>query len=204
MPKKPPEQGAKATSSPLRSREDWAALAERVGRGEAAAEEEFVRLFAPRVEAMARGRLWRHEDVEELVDDVLVAVLVALRKGSVREPGSLSSFVHGTALRLILNRRRVLARQPATQELTADLADADAVASLSRRAQLRDCRRALSGLSAIDRQILYLTLVEGFKPSEIAPRVGLTAAAVRQRKSRAVKQVVASIGTARSGPLEPL
>ena len=204
MPEKPTKQQARAMSSPLQSREALAALAERVGRGETAAEEEFVLLFAPRVEAMARGRLRRHEDVVELVDDVLMAVLLALRKGSVREPGSLPAFVHGTALRLIRNRRRVLARRPSTQELTPDLVASDGLAGLDRENQLRDCQRALTRLSTTDRQILYLTLVEGLKPGEIAARIGLTPAAVRQRKSRAVKQLIATLGMARSGSPEPL
>jgi RNA polymerase sigma-70 factor (ECF subfamily) len=191
-------------SSPLRSREEFAELAVRVRGGDAAAEEEFVRLFAPRVEAMARGRLRQREDVDELVDDVLMAVLMALRKGAVREPGSLFAFVHGTALRLIQNRRRVLARQPSSQELTADLAGADAVASREKADLRHDCHQALARLSPADRQILYLTLVEGLKPGEIAKKLGLTSAAVRQRKSRAVKEVIAKIGLTRSGPARPL
>lgn len=192
-------------NSPLRSREELAVLADRVQRGDASAEEELVRLFAPRVEAMARGRLRQREDIGELVDDVLMAVLIALRKGAVRDPGSLTAFVHGTALRLIQNRRRVLARHPSTQELTPELSATDGIASFERADRLRDCRRALAGLPLIDRQILYLTLVENLKPGEIASRVGLPPASVRQRKSRALRQVVAAVGDlARFGSREPL
>ena len=192
-------------SSPLRSREEAAKLATRVRQGDVSGEEELARLFAPRVEAMARGRLRRQEDVDELVNDVLMAVLLALRRGSVREPGSLAAFVHGTALRLIQNRRRMLARHPSTQQLTPELSATDGVVSFERADRLRDCRRALAGLPLIDRQILYLTLVEGLKPGEIAGRVGLPPATVRQRKSRALKQMVASMGvTSRSGSQEPL
>jgi RNA polymerase sigma factor (sigma-70 family) len=54
-------------------------------------------------------------------------------------------------------------------------------------------RRILAGLDRIDRDVLLLTLVEGLKPGDIAPRLGLTPEAVRTRKSRAIKKVADQI-----------
>ena len=179
---------------PLRTPAECVDLAARVHQGDRDAEEEFAHLFAPGIEAMAISRLRQREDVNELVDDVLMAVLLALRKGTVRETGSLVAFVHGTAVRLIQNRRRSLARRAPMQELESDPPGPDSLAILERADEIRVCHRALDTLSEIDRQILYLTLVEGMKPGEIADRVGLSRAAVRQRKSRAVKHLIEAVG----------
>jgi RNA polymerase sigma factor (sigma-70 family) len=56
-----------------------------------------------------------------------------------------------------------------------------------RRQQVRD---ALKRLARDDRRILLFTLVDGLKPGEIAPRLGLTDEVVRARKSRALKRVI--------------
>ena len=59
------------------------------------------------------------------------------------------------------------------------------------RAQL--VRRAVSELESDDRRILMLTLVEGLTPGEIASRLRLSPEVVRQRKSRAIKKVIAML-----------
>ena len=50
-------------------------------------------------------------------------------------------------------------------------------------------RASFQALTAIDRRILLLTLAHGLNPRDIAPIVGLSAGAVRARKSRAVRAV---------------
>jgi RNA polymerase sigma-70 factor (ECF subfamily) len=54
--------------------------------------------------------------------------------------------------------------------------------------------QALAGLSAADRQVLTLTLVDGLKPGEIAVQIGATAEVVRTRKSRALKRILEILG----------
>jgi RNA polymerase sigma-70 factor (ECF subfamily) len=48
-----------------------------------------------------------------------------------------------------------------------------------------DVRRALESLSPVDREVLYLYEVAGFKTAEIGDMLGVRGAAVRQRLSRA-------------------
>ena len=49
--------------------------------------------------------------------------------------------------------------------------------------------KALERLGLEDRKILWMTLVQGHKPGEIAAALGLTSEVVRTRKARAVKKV---------------
>jgi RNA polymerase sigma factor (sigma-70 family) len=54
--------------------------------------------------------------------------------------------------------------------------------------------REIAKLDRDDRAILSMTLVDGLKPGEIAETLRLTSEVVRQRKSRALKKLVARLG----------
>jgi DNA-directed RNA polymerase specialized sigma24 family protein len=47
----------------------------------------------------------------------------------------------------------------------------------------------MKALDPVDRQILWLLLVEGFRPDEVTGRLGLSADAIRQRKSRVLRRM---------------
>ena len=171
------------------SPQERASLVERIGKGDPSAEEEFVRLFRDRVFVMALARTRDREAAHELAQDVMMAVVQALRNGQVRESQRLAAFVHGTARNLVNNHLRARGQQPKEDHLPPDLAAADPAESLETAEQVRLVRRALERLDATDRKILLMVLVEGWKLGEIAARLGLTPEAVRQRKSRAVRKV---------------
>jgi RNA polymerase sigma factor (sigma-70 family) len=174
----------------------WDELARGVASGDPASEEDFVRTFHPQVSAMTAGRIRDRETARELVQEVLMGVIQALRKGLVREPEKLPAFVIGTARNVIRHRLQELALHPTPASLEPDLAAPGSLRSPSpqefeveeeeRRAT---ARRELQKLKPLDRHILYLTLAEGLKPQEIAREVGLKAEVVRNRKSRALKVI---------------
>lgn len=172
----------------------WASLARRVEKGDGAAEAELVQLFHQRVRLFASVRLHGSDAALDIAQETMLAVIEALRGGRLHEPFDLPGFVLGTARNLVNNSHR---RQARRAEALEDPPDRPApvdpqAASLDdeRRALVR---RALASLAPIDRQILLLTLVEGMKPREIAPVVGLKAEVVRTRKSRAVKEVAVEV-----------
>lgn len=146
--------------------------------------------FHPRIVAMAVVRLRDPEAAREIAQEVLLAVLVALREGKVRETEKLPAFVSGTTRNLANNHFRSLREQPNTVALDPETPSA---VNLVTEAELAEQRRAVRGalerIDARDRVILLLTLVEGMNPREIAPRVGLSVENVRTRKMRAVRQV---------------
>ena len=148
-----------------------------------------MRSFYPWVYRLVSGRVRDCEAARELVDDVLVVVVQALREGKLRSPDRIDSFVYGVALNLSNNRLRSAARQPHLEPLAEELASVDPVTSYEWAERVEICRRALKHLEPLDQQILYLTLVGGMRSGEIAAELGLSSSLVRQRKSRAQKKI---------------
>jgi RNA polymerase sigma factor (sigma-70 family) len=165
-------------------------LVERVRQRDGPAEEELVHLFSDRVAFLVRARTRDPEAARDLTQEVLLAVVLALRNGHLREAERLAAFVYGTARNVINNYLRTRSRLP-----REDSIDAEHPAN-SRHDPFEDAERAalvhnaLGVLDSTDRKILLLTLVKGLKPGEIGARLGLTSEVVRTRKSRALKKAI--------------
>lgn len=164
-------------------------LVDRIRQGDASAETEIVHRFTHRVFVMAVMRSHDREAARELVQDVLMAVIGALRKGQLQDPAKLVAFVHGVARNLINNRLRSEGRRPPVEPLPDDLAQADVADRVEEAERIRLVRQALKHLGPDDRRILQMTLVEGRGPGEIAAALGLTPDVVRTRKLRAARRV---------------
>ena len=164
-------------------------LAERIRQGETSAETELVCEFTRRIFVMAVVRTHDRETARELVQDVLMAVIGALRKGQLQDTDKLAAFVHGTARNLINNRLRLESQRPPLEPLSDDLTQASLTEQLEDAERLRLVHKALERLGQEDRKILWMTLVEGRKPGEIAAALGLTSEVVRTRKVRARRKV---------------
>jgi RNA polymerase sigma factor (sigma-70 family) len=163
-------------------------LAERIRRREVTAEEELVHLFSARIALLVRTRTGDPEAARDLTQEVLLAVVLALRNDHLREAERLAAFVYGTARNVINNYLRARSRLPREAPIDADVHTANSDDSLENTERDALVRNALGALDSIDRRILLLTLVEGLKPGEIATRLGLTPDVVRTRKSRALKK----------------
>lgn len=173
------------------------ALAERVRTGDRSAEAELVGAFWRRVFAMVHARTCNVEVARDVAQETMLTVLQALRNGQLRNLDSLPAFVQGTARNLLRARFRsdrragvgLLEVPLSARKETPSPAD---LFESSERMML--VRRALARLDEQSRNILLMTLVEGLKPAQIAARLGLDGEVVRQRKSRAVKKILADVG----------
>jgi RNA polymerase sigma factor (sigma-70 family) len=174
--------------------EDSAELARRIHDGDRAAEARFARLYCDCVFAMALARTGERRAARELMDDVLMAVILALRHGALRDQRRLGGFVYGTAANTINAYFRRRSRQPGTIALDPALPSEDALDEREDDDRRRTVQAAMSLLDPRDRQILQLSLAEGLKPCEIAARLGLSPVTVRQRKCRALRALVVSVG----------
>jgi RNA polymerase sigma-70 factor (ECF subfamily) len=201
MPRRPKDlmtlTSAGATVAMHRERltpQQQSTLVERIRRREAPAEEELVHLFSDRVAFLVRTRTRDPEAARDLTQEVLLAVVLALRSGHLREAERLTAFVYGTARNVINNYLRTRSRLPREDPIDDDLHPAnssqDPFEDTERAAFVRN---ALGVLDSIDRRILLLTLVEGLKPGEIAAHLGLTSEVVRTRKSRALKKAIEQV-----------
>jgi RNA polymerase sigma-70 factor (ECF subfamily) len=164
-------------------------LAERIRKGDGSAETDVFQRYSGRVFALGFVRLKDRESARELVDDVLFAVIAALRRGKVLDTKRLGAFVRGTAVNMINNQARARARRPRWDPIDDALSAVDQAASLERDCDVQLVRRCLSGFAPQEQQVLTLSLVEGLKPGEIAARLGTSSEVVRQQKSRALRRL---------------
>jgi RNA polymerase sigma factor (sigma-70 family) len=160
-----------------------------------AAEDQVARAFGPHIFVMALARTRDPDAARDLSQNALLEVLLALRKGQLRDPQKLPGFVCGTARNVINYYLRARSQTPPSEPLGADTPGTNGaqVHDLEKAERLALVRRAVARLESRDQQILRMTLVEGWEPAEIAARLGLSSEVVRQRKSRAVKRVIAVV-----------
>jgi RNA polymerase sigma factor (sigma-70 family) len=171
---------------------DVSSLAGRVAAGDAQAETELATHFAPRIRAMALVRTRDADLARDLTQETLLAVIQALRKGQVRDAERVEAFIAGVARNVINNHKRRRLRRPEVQ-----LDDDTLAVAPDGEREDAERRRLLAGaltlLSAADRQLLLLTLVDGLKSGEIARRLGVSPDVARTRKSRALKRILEAL-----------
>lgn len=168
-------------------------LSDRIRTGDPSAESELVHAFSQRIYVMALARTRDGEAARDLVQEVLIAVLQALRNGTLHEADRLPAFIQGTARNVVNNYLRERSKHPTQVPISPELSASAAPKQLDTAGRLQLVRRALVRLGVVDRKILLLTLVDGLKPAEIADRLGLTPDVIRTRKSRAIRKVTECI-----------
>ena len=175
---------------PAKTGSDQRSLVARVREGDPSAEDEVVRAYSARVLVMLTARTGDADAARDLCQDVMMALVRALREGQLRDTDRLSAFVHGIARNTANNFLRTRYRHPSVTPLPESLAADEAGDPAERIERQQFVTRALASVAATDRRILRLTLVDGLKPGEIAVRLGLTGEVVRARKSRALRRVI--------------
>lgn len=151
------------------------------------AEERLCRALARRIRLYGLRYLRSAERADDLVQDVLVLTLERLRRGEVREPERLGSFVLGVCRRLVADGRKSERRR---RELEARwLPDREPVADAP--AFVDDARLAhcLGALGERDRTVVRLTFVTEAEPDEIARALRLASGHVRVVRHRALARL---------------
>ncbi len=182
---------------------DPAELCARILKGDATAEAELIERFLPRLRAMIAMRMNDRDAMDDLGNEVMLAALCALRDEMPRNPEMLAGFIFGIARNVVNGDIRRRSRRR-TEELSAARSIPDSSAITRETEMIQDARREIERLDAADREVLGLTLTEGLEPAEIAERLGVPSATVRQRKSRAIGRLIERLSR-KSGvpPLEP-
>lgn len=170
---------ATATSTPL---------AERIRAGDDSAEEELVRTFRQSIFLIATVRTRDSEAARDITQEVLMAVLKALRQGQLRDSEKLPAFIQGTARNLINNFLRLRANRAECDLEDTHLPAPDPVNQLELAERQRLVRHEMEACSPIDQQILLWSLVDGHSLAEIAERLKMSHDSVRARKSRMIKK----------------
>ena len=176
---------------PPQSPVDDAALVARLRAGDPAAEIELAQRFGPRVRALCLARTRRPDLANDLAQDAMIALLLELRRGGLRDPAALPAFAAGIARNIVRSEHRASTRHD-VQTLDTDVAQPSAEDEEVRRL---DVERALDRLPASDQQVLRLILVEGCKPADLAVRLGISGEAARTRKLRAQRRLMEVFGS---------
>jgi RNA polymerase sigma-70 factor (ECF subfamily) len=162
-------------------------LARRIaGGGDAHAEAELCRQFAPRIRLYGLKHLRDEERARDLVQAVLVAVIEAMRAGRVEHPDRLDRFILGTCRNLALRTRHVEGRA-----IPVEPADLDIEAALPARDTLDfdALLRCLALLEPRAQTVLQLSFYRDKTADEIAGVLATSPGNVRVLRHRAVAQL---------------
>ena len=167
-------------------------LTARLAQGDSEAEAEACRRMGPRIRLYGRRHLRSRAAGDDLVQQVLLKLLEALRAGRLREPGKLAQFALGICRMTVLDLRRSARRQ---EQLLAEFG-ADLVPDQPSMPQLDggQLARCVQMLKERERSVVVLTFYDEQAAAEVAGFLGLSQANVRVIRHRAMQQLRTCMG----------
>jgi len=173
-----------------------AELVRRIGLGnDREAEAELFRRMAPRVRLYGLRHLRDEHAAQDLVQQVLITTLKALRAGRLREPDKLASFVLGTCRMTVLDLRRGAHRK---ERLLARFgADLAAPFHLSMpHLDHERLTRCVQNLKERERAVVVMTFYDEQTAADVAGFLGVSEGNVRVIRHRAIHQLRECMGVA--------
>lgn len=150
-------------------------------------------MYRPRIFYFLLRRLRDRCHAEEMTQEVLLAVIQALRENRVHEEDKLPAFIFGIVRNLLCKagrqtgqEKKVFANGDPEEPVAWSL---DPEAEVCLQEQMRTVRRALERMSPDDGDILRRSFVEAGSIEKIASDMGIGYAAARKRKSRALERL---------------
>jgi RNA polymerase sigma-70 factor (ECF subfamily) len=162
-------------------------VAGRVAAGDSQAEAEVCRRMAPRLRLYGLRHLRSGAAADDLVQQVLLTTLEALRAGKLREHEKLPHFVLGMARMTVLELRRGTKRRDALLQAYGSAL----VPPAPEEPQVDRDRlgRCLQSLKERDRSVVMLTFYDERAGGEVARFLGVSEANVRVIRHRAIQQL---------------
>ena len=161
------------------------------------AEGEVCREFAPRIRAIALRHLRDRSSADDIVQEVLASVVVALRGGRIEHPEHLGAYVFSACRRRIADAHRTEARRSALRNeicITGAPATKHAQVPEEKHLDVDQVVLALTPLSGRERQIINETFTADRSAEEIAESIGTTPGHVRVLRHRALAKMRAALG----------
>jgi RNA polymerase sigma-70 factor (ECF subfamily) len=165
-----------------------AELAALVAARESRAEATLFLRFAPRIELYGRKHLGTRAAADDLVQQVMLVVIEAVRAGKLEDPAKLTSFVFGTCRHMTWDLRRKAARE---RRLERDVTSLEASAGPPELTQ-RDVTRLVAGMQGLGERestVVRMSFFEDRSADEIASRLGVSAGNVRVIRHRALAKL---------------
>lgn len=170
----------------------------RIGGGnrDREAEAEFCRRMGPRVRLYGLRHLRDRHAAEDLVQQVMMQSLLALREGRLREPGKLASFVLGMCRMTVMDQRRnAHRREMLLEQFGGDVP----MAGHAPGPRLDDEKlaRCVQGLKERERAVVVMSFYDEQTGADVAHFLGVSEANVRVIRHRAIHQLRECLGVAR-------
>lgn len=181
--------------SPVTAEPSDADIARAIAGGGDAREAErlLVQRFASRIRLYGLRHLGTEEAARDLVQDVLLKVLVALREGRLEKADSLASFVLGTCRHVVWDLRRAEKKARVIAAQTAEITT-EVVARGAHSLELLSVLGCLHRLPERDALVVRMSFTEDKSADEIGARLGLTAGNVRVVRHRALARLAECLG----------
>lgn len=177
-----------------------AAIALRIGSGDATAEEELVERFHPGLMAIARVRAGV-ESAADLVQETMALALINLRRGDYRGDGPLGGYLAGILRHRIHAARRVGAAEPLSEDLAAAPESSANPELIADRNLLRArLRAALERLPRRHREVLLRHYLEGDTVDEVARAMGVPRGTILSRLHHARRKMAKIMNRSRLSP----
>lgn len=170
----------------------------RAQAGDEAAYRQALDRIAVRLRRYFGRRLaWRPDDVEDLVQETLIAL--HLRRGTYDPAVPVSAWLHAIARHKWIDLLRRRGRREAYDESLDELPENEhPAAAADGRLARRDLARLLELLPVAQRRAIVATHIEGLSVAEAASRGGVSVSALKVQVHRGLKRLAALVG--RSSP----
>jgi RNA polymerase sigma-70 factor, ECF subfamily len=195
--------GTRAAATPARSGAYDRELVRRAQANDKDAYEELIRRHQQRVFAVASGILRRHEDIEDIAQQVFIKAYFSLKRFDGR--AAFSTWLYRITLNEcwdLLRKKKVrpllyesdLSEEQAQRVATAESSEGAGPDIRQRLETRQQVDRLLADVDERDKLMLILKEVEGFSIEEIAEFLELNANTVKVRLFRARQRVVKAAG----------
>jgi len=155
-------------------------------QGDRATQEHFVAYFTRLLRVKLRSRKLSPEDIEDVRQETLLRVLVAVRSGEVRQPDRLGPYVNSVCNNVLHEKYREICRNHHVDLDSVDVPDggADLEGRMLAKEKVKMVHKTLSKLSARDSAVLRAVL-QGRDKDEICAELGIDRGYLRVLMHRA-------------------
>ncbi|HEY3746985.1 MAG TPA: sigma-70 family RNA polymerase sigma factor [Gemmatimonadaceae bacterium] len=161
-------------------------------------EDDLALRFTRRLQFYAARRLGDAAAAEDVAQETLRIVVEAIRANRIQNQDALPGFVFQTARNICFHWVRSTSREKSAfarleRQPSDETARVDALTALVSAERALLVRDAVTRLDADDQRLLAMFYYEGLSSDEISAAIGITTAAVRVRKHRALRRLAAEL-----------
>ncbi len=165
-------------------------LLERIAKADQKAVGEFIERYGDLIWSLARRYLGNHSEAEDAVQEIFVEIWRVADRFD-RKVASEVAFISTITRRRLIDRLRAIKRRPAMESIDDQLGSEQpsVKASLDHDAEVEKVQQVLQAMEPGHREILAMSLYQGYSHSEIAGKLDMPLGTVKTRVRRGLIHV---------------